>query len=306
MDRNKRKEVLKKISTLCEKKTLMSIIGGEPTLRPDLLVEAVEDAVEDGFLVNVVTDGWGLNPDLIVRLGKAGLHHLAISVDCNEIAEKTNLKRAIKLHAITKQEGILPVINSVLTSDTNIASFKQFAKTIMSEGIFLSPLACSPETPNGVFSSASPASVPTIDQLRTIVPWLIWKKLTNGLVTASFGYLLTLLKTGNFGNDHIKLWHCSSSFRSKRGGHGRGYITLDSDGYIGPCQEFPRLVNVLDSLNDLSLRYLDEKFNGTTEKCHGCLHNCYVMEEEVGGLKAFAEFPMLIRMVNVKTNRKTA
>jgi len=305
MDRNTRKEALKRISTLCARKTLISIIGGEPTLRPDLLVGAVQDAVEEGFLVNIVTDGWGLTPDLIKRLGTAGLHHLAISVDCHESAEKANLVRALKLHAVTKQEGILPVINTVITRDTDIATFKRFSNTIMRKGVFLSPLVCSPEVPKGVFSSALPMSVPATEQLRKIVPWLIWKKLTTGLVTASFGYLLILLRSGNSGNGKTHLWHCSPTFRSKRHRHGRGYITLDSDGFIGPCQEFPRLVNIFDiPLSEVTLTRLDEKFTGTTKKCPGCLHNCYVMEEEVGGLKTLAEIPMLFQMVNIKINRE--
>ncbi|GEM_PF-3206536 len=306
MGRNTRKEVLRRISALCARKTLISIIGGEPTLRPDLLVEAVQDAVAEEFLVNIVTDGWGLTPDLIKRLGRAGLHHLAISVDCHEKAEKSNLRRAIELHAVTKQEGILPVINTVITRDTDIAAFKHFSKSIIKEGIFLSPLACSPEVPNGVFSSALTTSVPVMQQLQKIVRWLIWKKMTTGLVTASFGYLLVLLRSGNSDHGKVRLWHCSPKFRSKKQRHGRGYITVDSDGFIGPCQEFPRSVNVLDiPLDDISLDLLDAKFSGITQQCPGCLHNCYVMEEEVGGLKALAEIPMLIQMVNVKINKKS-
>lgn len=306
MDRDTRREVLKRVSTLCAPKTLISIIGGEPTLRPDLLVEAVNDAVEQGFLVNIVTDGWGLTPRLIKRLGRAGLHHLAISVDCHNNAEKSNLLQAVTLHKITKQEGILPVINTVITRNTDVSTFKQFSKTIMSEGIFLSPLACSAEVPNGVFSNAPPASVPTKQQLKKIVPWLIWKKLTTGLITAGFGYLLVLLRASSSENGEIRPWHCSPAFRSKKQRNGRGYITVDSDGHIGPCQEFPRAVNLLDvPHNGMSRAMLNEKFSSITQQCPGCLHNCYVMEEEMGGLKALAEIPMLFRMVNIKMIRSS-
>ncbi len=306
MDRDLRKEALRRMTRLCARNTLLSIIGGEPTLRPDLLVEAVQDAVKEGFLVNIVTNGWGLSPDLIKRLGRAGLHHLAISVDCHGKAEKANLIRAIKLHSVTTQEGILPVINTVLTRGTDIAKFKRFGNTVMRHGIFLSPLACSPEVPSGVFSGATSTSVPTMQQFRRVVPWLIWKKVSTGLVTASLGYLLTLLRMGHTDRGETQIWHCSSTFRPKRLRKGRGFITLDSDGFVGPCQEFPRLANILEiPLNELSLALLDKEFRRTTQECPGCLHNCYVMEEEIGGLKNIAEIPTLFRMASIKANQNS-
>ncbi len=303
MNREDRRTTLRKVRQLCSKEPIISILGGEPTLRPDFLIEAVEDANNAGFLVNMVSNGWGLTPDLIRRLGDAGLHYLGISVDCDEDAVKSNLDKALFLHSITKEQGILPVINSVITRNTDSKKFRQFATKIMDAGYFISPLACSPEVPGGAFSSASKDSVPTLEQLREIVPWLAWKKLTTGLVTPNFSYLWTLYQSGA-SNEEVKLWHCSPHFRSGLGSQGRGYITLDSDGSAGSCQEFPRIVNFRDIPEDqLSLQVLDKRFAEVTQKCPGCLHNCYIMEENLSGPKLIAETPTLVQLAHVKSLR---
>lgn len=304
MDRVKRLDALTRVRQLCINEPIISIIGGEPTLRPDFLVDAIRDASEAGFFVNLVTNGWGLTPELIKRLGEAGLQYLAISVDCDTDAEKSNLEKALSLHAITKEQGIIPVINTVITRQTDSKTFKHFAQNVISNGFFISPLVCSPSVPNGVFSSASVDSVPYKHQLREVVPWLARKKLITGRVTASFSYLWTMYNSGAAEDFEPELWHCSPTFRTQKGKRGRGSITLDSDGFIGPCQEFPRLVNIFNiPLEKLSLQLLDGEFNGTTQQCPGCLYNCYNMEEELGGAKVLAEIPTIIQIADVRVNR---
>lgn len=296
-----RRDALQKTRQLCGKRPIISLLGGEPTLKPDFLIEAIKDASASGFLVNLVTNGWGLTPELIRRLSDSGLHYLAISVDSDDGAEKSNLEKALSLQQITKQERIIPVINTVITNNTNPAVFKEFAKTIINNDIFLSPIACSPEVPGGVFSNALAQSVPSGLLLKEIVPWLAWKKLSTGRVTASFSYLWTLFNSGVESDGKVKLWHCSPRFRSNIGEPGRGYLTLDSDGFIGLCQEFPRLLNISNvPTEQLSLKKLDKQFSITSQNCPGCLHNCYVMEEEIRGLKALAEVPTLIQFRRVK------
>jgi MoaA/NifB/PqqE/SkfB family radical SAM enzyme len=303
MSREDRQEVLQKVRKLCSKQPVISLLGGEPTLRPDFLTEAIKDAANAGFLVNVVSNGWGLTPELISRLGKAGLHYLGISVDSDETALKSNLDKALSLHLTTKENGILPVINTVITRNTTTEGFKKFVTRVIQTGCFISPLACSPEVPDGAFSSAKKDAVPSQQQLREIIPWLAWKKLSTGLITTNFGYLWTLYNSGAE-SEEVNLWHCSPHFRSKSGEKGRGYITIDSDGYAGSCQEFPRVINILDVPTEkLTLQLLDAEFVETTQKCPGCLHNCYVMEEEIGGPGMVAEIPTFMQMAKIKARK---
>ncbi|MBZ0317921.1 MAG: radical SAM protein [Anaerolineae bacterium] len=306
MDRSQRIAALSKLRQLSVKYPTISILGGEPTLRPQLLVEAVHDATEAGFLVNLVSNGWGLTPELITQLGEAGLYFLGISVDCDSKAQKSNLEKALVHHTFTRQAGIIPVINTVITRETDVNEFKKFAKAIIDSGCFISPLACSPAVPHGVFSSASSDAVPTKEQLRQIVPWLARQKLKTGRVTGTFSYLWQLFHSGTTQAGETQLWHCSSKFRAEGSKEGRGFLTLDSDGFIGPCQEFPRLVNLLELPDEhLSLQLLDESFSGTTEKCPGCLYNCYIMEEDLKGAAALLETPTLIRIADIHGERRS-
>jgi MoaA/NifB/PqqE/SkfB family radical SAM enzyme len=304
MSQKDRKGVLQKVRNLCSKQPIISLLGGEPTLRPDFLVEVVSDANKAGFLVNVVSNGWGLTPDLIKRLGIAGLHYLGISVDCDKNTIKSNLEKALSLHETTKRIGVLPVINTVINHETQPETFKKFVSEVIQSGCFISPLACSPEIPGGIFSSAPIDSVPTQQQLREIVPWLAIKKLTTGRITSDFGYLWTLYNSG-VTESGLNLWHCASHFRTKRESIGRGSITIDSDGHVGPCQEFPRTINLLNTpQNQFSLQLLDPDFSAITSKCPGCLYNCYVMEESIGGLQLLGEIPTFLQMASIKSNNR--
>ena len=145
MDREDRRDARKKVRKLCSKQPVISILGGEPTLRPDFLIEAIEDATRIGFLVYVVSNGWGLTPDLIGRLASAGLQCLSISVDCDEDAVKSNLDKALFLQSHSRKHGIQPVINTVLTRKTNLRIFKQFVTRIINASCFVNPLMCSPD-----------------------------------------------------------------------------------------------------------------------------------------------------------------
>jgi len=308
MDRDQRREALGRLRRLCVKQPVISVFGGEPTLTPGLLLEAVSDAASLGYLVNVVTNGSGLSPDLIRRLGSAGLYYLAISVDCDDDTEKSDLQQALDLHKVAKRQGIIPVVNAVVTRRTSPVAMKRLVTSVINAGYLFSPLMCSPEIPGGSFSGAQPDSIPTAQQLRGIIPWLAWRKLTTGRVTSSFGYLWAMYRSGSSDSRGARLWHCSSHLRPWPGTRGRGYMTLDSDGWVGSCQEFPRSVNLLEIPETrLSVRFLDDLFIEAVRRCPGCFHNCYVMEEDIRGLRALAEMSTFIQIAAiVSANRRSS
>lgn len=198
MTREERRESFRRLRLLTNKHPVMSIIGGEPTLFPDLLIEAIMDAKEFGFIVSLVTNAYGLDKDegLVDRLAVAGLDYLAISVDCDNESQRTDLDSALSHLSHARKLGIIPAVNTVLTRNTSTNTFKQFASKVIENNIFISPLICSPCVPAGSFSNAPPELVPTNRQFREIIPWLMRKKLTTGLVTSSFGYLNLMLHMG--------------------------------------------------------------------------------------------------------------
>jgi MoaA/NifB/PqqE/SkfB family radical SAM enzyme len=238
---------------------------------------------------------------LIQQLSEVGLSYLAYSIDSDPNSPKRNSEKAMHLLSVTKDFGIIPVLNTVLTNGTNLDDFRTLARTVIENGIFLSPLVCSPEVPDGSFSNASSSDTPSREKLREIVPWLAFKKLTTGRVAVTFSYLWILFNLQENSEGITQPWHCASNFRGVDGKKkGRGYLTLDSDGFIGSCQEFPHQVNLLDiPPHQLSLQLLDPLLKGPTINCPGCTYNCYIQEESTSGLSAVAELPSVIQLINV-------
>jgi pyruvate-formate lyase-activating enzyme len=59
MDLQQRREALAKLQLLSQDNAVLSILGGEITLKPDNLIGAVQDASKAGFLVSMNTNGCG-------------------------------------------------------------------------------------------------------------------------------------------------------------------------------------------------------------------------------------------------------
>lgn len=296
MDSKVRADALRSLREISARGAIVSILGGEPTLSMGLLLEAVAEARKNCFHVNLVTNGYGLSEDTILELKDAGLDYLAVSVDCHKASEKTELERFVSMLQFARSQGIVPVVNTVITSDTSEKEFRSHCNYIISRGIFISPLVCSPEVPGGAFSKSEVRYVPDRSRLRKMVGWLLWKKLSCGMITSNFGYLLALLQKGRK-SGQVNLWHCSPEMRVTSGS-GRGFVTMDSDGFLGPCQEFPRVAHV-GRLSAETLPALASAFDEATRKCPGCLHNCYIMEENLRGIGALAESFTVLRMAKI-------
>jgi len=197
MTQAQRREAFEKLKKISIPGAKMSILGGEPTLRPDLLIEAINDAVSFGFRVNTISNGYALTPELIRRLAEVGLEHLGISIDAGGNGPRQNLEKALELHQSTRQAGIMPVINLLVSSLTDFDVFKEISLKIIKAKCFLSLVVTSPDV-GGAFSSAGFDLVPTNRQLRQISRWLLWKKFTTGFVMSSYGYLRVLRKCGRY------------------------------------------------------------------------------------------------------------
>jgi len=300
MDTNQRQEVLGKLKQISSPGIPLSIFGGEPTINPNHLIESVRDATNAGFFVCLVSNGWRLSPELIDQLANVGLRHLALSIDSTHDNNQEHNAQKLILLDIAKDKGIVPVVNTIMTKQTDLELLKQFVGDVLHRGLFVNPLVVSPEIPGGAFSSAPIDTIPNHDQLREFIPWLAWQKVKTGRVTPSFGYLKQLYDLPDNISGNQKLWHCAPHLRSNPRVSGRGYLTLDSNGYVGPCQEFPRIVNLLNVPSDqLSLNALDSQLSAATYSCPGCLFNCYFMEEDMKGPSLVAEIPKGIQMGNI-------
>src|SRR5438105_1799033 len=71
---------------------VLALMGGEPLLRPKFIHKIVNYAAKKDFLVYLPTNGRLMKPDVIDRLGDAGLCSVNLAVDC--ISEKPGLAKA--------------------------------------------------------------------------------------------------------------------------------------------------------------------------------------------------------------------
>jgi len=83
------KRILKEISVLPSLFTVVSFFGGEPLLREDIF-ELIKYANNLGLFTEVETNGILLSKDNVVKLKKAGLHHIFIRLESSnpEIHDK--------------------------------------------------------------------------------------------------------------------------------------------------------------------------------------------------------------------------
>ena len=144
MNPKQRREALAKLRSISQDgAAMLSIFGGETTLKPENFVGAVKDASKAGFFVDAITNGWGLTEKLIQQLSEAGLSYLAYSIDSDPKSPKRDLEKAMHFLSVARDFGIIPVVNTVLTRGTNLDDFKNLAKTVINSNIFLSLLICS-------------------------------------------------------------------------------------------------------------------------------------------------------------------
>src|SRR4029078_13309098 len=71
----------------------LALMGGEPLLRPQFIHKIVYYAAKKDFIVYLPTNGRLMKPDVIDRLGDAGLGAVNLAVDC--IDEKPGLAKAL-------------------------------------------------------------------------------------------------------------------------------------------------------------------------------------------------------------------
>jgi len=73
---------------------VLALMGGEPLLRPDFVHKITDYATKKGFFVYLPTNGRLMRPDVIDRLGDAGLATVNIALD--SIALKPSLPKALE------------------------------------------------------------------------------------------------------------------------------------------------------------------------------------------------------------------
>lgn len=268
MTNEQRKEALKFLKKKFRPKVL-SITGGEPTLKFDELVEFIACARKLGIFPTLNTNGLLLNSEKIKILANAGLRYISFSYD--GIPPKDNAEKIIQLSAAATFYGVIPVIQPVFY-DKNWDQRMNIVEKIKSYYGFFDEtrqLLCffNPSIVNNVgkgYSTAAEAPPPE-SEVKKFFAFLHSSKIKYN-VKPTYSFLNYMSK--NYG----KPWHCQN-FR---------WLTINNDGTLRHCNEFFSEFTITDLANKYGLRAFNDFRKECASSCQGCYYECFYDSD--GGL----------------------
>jgi uncharacterized protein len=258
-------------------KPALTILGGEPTMRPEDTLELARWGKANGFNTTVSTNGLLIDKDFAKAAAKCGLK-VQVSIDGPTVFEHESLrgrdtfaaaKKALRLLASC---GVHAVTNMVVHEDNQwrIEDFFRFSKCLGASGVRFVPL----RRIGGGGSLRPPNLVKLLRSVRTV--YSLNKSYRN---LASEDFFSTLASTCRLNQ---KRTSCGAATRT---------LLIDADGSIYPCsgQALPefRLGHVKNSFRriwtrsrfaeGLRERFKVDRLNGHCAKCavrHWCAGGC--------------------------------
>jgi MoaA/NifB/PqqE/SkfB family radical SAM enzyme len=212
---------------------VLAIIGGEPLVRPTFVHKVVDYAAQRGFWIYVGTNGRLLTPDLIDRLGDAGIAVFNLAMDA--VDRKPGLPKALNEmrpgfeHLLRKQfrYGYMVFFNICICRN-NLDDVRQLTEIAHECRIATDYHLCeSPMFSHGDVRhlDGNPNFIrredwPAVDGL---IDWLIEKNRAGYQMVNSVTRLEDMKA---FMRGEVEPWNCRA---------GRNSIIIRTDGTLGPC-----------------------------------------------------------------------
>ena len=212
---------------------VLALMGGEVLLRPKVAHKIVDYAARKDFFVYVPTNGRLMRPDVIDRLGDAGMATVNLAVDV--VDEKLGLPKALAPirpyfdHLVRKQYqyGYTVFLNMNI-NHSNLDDVRQLTEIAHDNGLATDYHICEPPlTAQGHFTHVEgnstfirPDDFPRIDAL---LDWLIDKQ-RQGYKMANSVQRLAEMKA--FMRGKLLDWDCRA---------GQNTVIIRTDGTLAPC-----------------------------------------------------------------------
>ena len=212
---------------------VLAIIGGEPLVRPTFVHKVVDYAAQRGFWIYIGTNGRLLTPDLIDRLGDAGIAVFNLAMDA--VDRKPGLPKALNEmrpgfeHLLRKQfrYGYMVFFNICICRN-NLDDVRQLTEIAHECRIATDYHLCeSPMFSHGDVRhlDGNPNFIrredwPAVDGL---IDWLIEKNRAGYQMVNSVTRLEDMKA---FMRGEVEPWNCRA---------GRNSIIIRTDGTLGPC-----------------------------------------------------------------------
>jgi len=212
---------------------VLAIMGGEPLVRPVFLHKVVDYAAQQGFWVYIATNGRLLTPDLIDRLGDAGVAVFNLAMDA--VDAKPGLPKALNgmrpaFECLLRRQfrhGYMVFFNICICRN-NLDDVKQLTEIARECRIATDYHLC--ESPMFRHSDVRhlrdnptfirPDDWPAVDAL---IDWIIEKNRAGYQMVNSVKRLEDMKA---FMRGQVEPWKCRA---------GRNAIIIRTDGTLGPC-----------------------------------------------------------------------
>jgi len=252
---------------------VLALMGGEPTIRKDFLVEVIRYGAQNGFFVYLPTNGYLLDKAYIDAIGEAGVGTINLAVDC--VAPRKGLPKALLaiepqfryMLEKRKKYGYIPFFN-INICRTNIKDVKLL--TEIAHQNFIGTDYHLDEPPQGFvnvdnFKHQDDGLYITpdkYDEVDELLDWLIEKQRQGWPMVNSITHLETFK---NRMRGRVDLWGCRA---------GQSAALIRTDGTLAPC--FDLMCHEEDWGTIGNPKFDEERLDVIKEKCGPhCSSTCF-------------------------------
>jgi MoaA/NifB/PqqE/SkfB family radical SAM enzyme len=252
---------------------VIPLMGGEPLLRKDLVLEVIRYGTEQGFFMYLPTNGYLLDKEFIDEVGRAGVAAINLAVDC--IAPRKGLPKALLTiepqfrYLVQQQEkyGYLIFFN-INICGTNLKDVRLLTEIAHQNGIgtdyhLNEPPHAFVNTEHYKHREEALAITPDkYDETERLLDWLIEKQQQGWPMVNSIEHLRTFKERMR---GRIGVWNCRAGLNG---------ALIRTDGTLSPC--FDMICYDHDWGRIWQSRFDREALESLKEKCMPlCSSTCY-------------------------------
>lgn len=211
---------------------VVAIMGGEPLVRKDFVVDVVSYAVRRKFFVYLSTNGALVDASFVDRVGRAGVAAINVAVDV--VDPKPGLPKALsrvernvgELIARHREHGFLVFLNVNITRD-NLGDVKVLSDFALAHDIGVDyhvtepPVVSQPHRPR--FSDDMSIDGDHLAEAEELVDWLVGRYRRGQPMVNSLEHLLAMKR---FMRGELEPWGCRAGVSSS---------AIRTDGTLSPC-----------------------------------------------------------------------
>ena len=248
----------------------VAVYGAEPLWRLDGLAQLVDTMYDLGIACTVITALPG-HPRMRQLLAESRLDSLTVSYDALEAGDGA----AGDAHRAAKSSQGLEVVQSSDLRDRAVVATVHHGNADAVPGMarhatdlgawFMFDLLHCDIGPLGKCGRPGELRPPTVAQVRRMVDQLLALKASGARVHASEAYLRLL--ADSYSGQPRDLWHCY--------GQSTGWLTVDADGSLLPCDDWQRVYPGGLVWDDLDADHVAAWKDQAVQRCPGCAWNTH-------------------------------